>query len=207
MMSWLVNHYVELFGAVTGLIYLFLEIKQKVWLWPLGVVTSAFYIYIFFVSKFYADMGLQVYYLVISFYGWYYWLHGGKNKEANLLPVTHTPVKMVFGLVVVTVIFFFVIRFILFRFTDSPVPTGDAFTTALSITATWMLARKFIEHWWLWVVINAVSLALYVYKGLYPTSVLFVFYTTMSFVGYRQWKKELAINEVAESDKKNTSTC
>lgn len=86
---------------------------------------------------------------------------------------------------------FFIIEFILERFTDSPVPIGDAFTTALSITATWMLARKIIEHWWLWVVVDGVSLALYIYKGLYPTSVLFVFYTAMSVVGYYQWKKEM----------------
>lgn len=196
-MIWLANNYIELIGALTGLIYLYLEIKQRVWLWPLGIVTSAFYIYIFYVSKFYADMGLQFYYLFISIYGWYHWLFGGNVRAKNTLPVTHTPKSIYLPLFAASIAFFILIRFILVRYTDSPVPVGDAFTTALSITATWMLARKYIEHWWLWVVVNSVSLALYIYKGLYPTSVLFVFYTTMSVVGYYQWKKEIADTKCA----------
>ncbi|MEY1639743.1 nicotinamide riboside transporter PnuC [Tenuifilum osseticum] len=189
-MNWLQNNYIELIGAITGLIYLYLEIKQRVWLWPLGIITSAFYIYIFYESKFYADMGLQFYYLFISIYGWYHWLFGGAVKAKNSLPVTNTPKSNYLPLLAASVAFFVIIRYILVHYTDSPVPTGDAFTTALSIIATWMLARKYIEHWWLWVVVNSVSLALYLYKGLYPTSVLFVFYTTMSVVGYYQWKQE-----------------
>ena len=82
---------------------------------------------------------------------------------------------------------FYLIALVLRDYTDSPVPYGDAFTTALSITATWMLARKIIEHWWIWVVVNSVSLGLYIYKGLYPTSGLFFFYAHMSVVGYYQW--------------------
>ena len=114
----------------------------------------------------------------------------------NKLKVTHVSKKQILWLSAVTILFFFVIEYILEQHTDSPVPIGDAFTTALSITATRMLARKIIEHWWLWVIINSVSLGLYLYKGLYPTSVLFVFYTTMSFVGYYQWRKEItSINE------------
>lgn len=191
MLNWLSNNYIELIGTLTGLIYLYLEIRQNVWLWPLGIITSVFYIYIFFVSKFYADMGLQGYYLIVSFYGWYHWLHGGKKQNSGSLPISRITVKLAFWLSLVTLMLFFIIEFILERFTDSPVPIGDAFTTALSITATWMLARKIIEHWWLWVVVDGVSLALYIYKGLYPTSVLFVFYTAMSVVGYYQWKKEM----------------
>lgn len=194
MLNWLLNNYIELIGAITGLIYLYLEIKQNLWLWPLGFITSAFYVYIFFVSKFYADMGLQVYYLVISVYGLYHWLYGGNKDKVDSLSVTRITRKLVIHLSLVTIVLFFAIEYILEQYTDSPVPIGDAFTTALSITATWMLARKIIEHWWLWVIINSVSLGLYLYKGLYPTSVLFVFYTTMSFVGYYQWRKEMNTN-------------
>ncbi len=192
-MNWLSNNYIELIGAITGLIYLYFEIEQKVWLWPLGFMTSAFYVYIFYTSKFYADMGLNVYYVIISIYGFYHWLYGGNRDKVDTLPVTKTPKYLIIWLAISTVIFFILIEYALRHFTDSPVPIGDAFTTALSITATWMLARKYIEHWFLWVGINSVSLALYIYKGLYPTSVLFVFYTTMSVVGYRQWRKEMQL--------------
>ncbi|HNS31272.1 MAG TPA: nicotinamide riboside transporter PnuC [Tenuifilaceae bacterium] len=191
MINWIAQHNIEILGAVTGLIYLYLEIKEKVWLWPLGIITSAFYIYIFFVSKFYADMSLQVYYLVISIYGWWYWLRGGVKDDEEALPVTRTRKKTALLLVPITVALFALIAFVLVRFTDSPVPYGDAFTTALSITATWMLTRKMIEMWWLWMVINSVSLGLYIYKELYPTSVLFFFYFAMSIVGYVQWKKSM----------------
>lgn len=194
MISWIAEHYIEIIGALTGLIYLYLEIKQRIWLWPLGIATSAFYIYIFFVSKFYADMGLQVYYLLVSVYGWYHWYRGGDTSRGQL-PVVRLSVGLAAVLGGITLALFAFIYYILVRYTDSPVPLGDAFTTALSITATWMLARKIIEHWWLWVVVNAVSLALYLYKGLYPTSVLFLFYTLMSFVGFYQWKRRQTIQE------------
>lgn len=189
MVNWIINNYIEIIGAVTGLVYLYLEIKQKIWLWPVGFLTSAFYIYIFFASKFYADMGLQFYYLGVSLYGWWYWVHGGKKGESKTLPVSHIKPRLALILSAITIPIFVLLVFVLKNFTDSPVPYGDSFTTALSIIATWMLARKILEMWWIWMVVNAVSLALYVYKGLYPTSVLFIFYFTMSIVGYLQWKK------------------
>lgn len=191
MLIWLQNNYIEVLGAVTGLIYLYLEIRQNIWLWPLGIVTSALYIYIFFVSKFYADMGLQVYYLIISIYGWWYWLHGGKMDAKDSLPVARIDIKTTIILIPITIAIFGLIALILVKYTDSPVPYGDAFTTALSITATWMLARKIIDMWWLWMIVNAVSLGLYIYKGLYPTSVLFLFYFSMSIVGFIEWKKAM----------------
>jgi nicotinamide mononucleotide transporter len=191
MIIWLQTHYIELIGSIAGLIYLYLEIKQKIWLWPFGLVTSALYIYVFFVSKFYADMGLQFYYLFISIYGWWHWIYGGNKHSKGELPVSRLKFNVGIYLLAVSVIIFIALVFILKNYTDSPVPYGDSFTTALSIIATWMLARKILEMWWIWVVVNGVSLALYVYKGLYPTSVLFVFYTTMSFVGYMQWKRSM----------------
>ncbi|HZJ73445.1 MAG TPA: nicotinamide riboside transporter PnuC [Perlabentimonas sp.] len=191
MLSWLQGHYIEVIGAVTGVIYLFLEIKQKIWLWPFGFITSAFYVYIFFTSKFYADMSLQFYYLGVSLYGWWNWHYGGNRESSNSLPVTRIKPKLTLKLSLFTLTVFAILVFVLKEFTDSPVPIGDAFTTALSITATWMLAKKLLEMWWLWVVANLVSLILYIYKGLYPTSILFLFNFTMSIVGYVQWKKSM----------------
>lgn len=190
MMEWLLNNYIEVLGALTGLIYLYLEIRQKIWLWPLGIVTSAFYIYIFFDSKFYADMGLQFYYLAISIYGWHKWLRGVGEGGKELL-VTNITRKLILRLALASVVIFAFLAFILIQFTDSPVPYGDSFTTALSIVATWMLTHKILQMWWLWMVVNLVSLILYIHKGLYPTSVLFLFYFAMSVVGYLQWKRSM----------------
>lgn len=196
-MDWLSNHYIEVFGALTGILYVILEIRQNIWLWPLGLITSSVYIWVFFTSKFYADMGLQTYYVIISIYGWYWWLKGGKKYDKESLPVTGISMKLTTILAAVFIVLFALIYFILVKYTDSPLPLGDAFTTALSIVATWMLARKIIEHWILWVVADLVSMALYIYKGLYPTVVLFAVYTIMAVIGYNEWRKTMLNGERA----------
>jgi len=187
MIDWAAEHYIELFGAVTGIIYVFLEIRQKMWLWPLGILTSAIYIIVFFNSKFYADMGLQFYYLAISIFGWYWWKKGGESHGSGNLPVTGIPARQAYGALITFALLFASIWIILSFFTDSPLPGWDSFTTSISIIATWMLARKYIEHWMLWVVANTVSMGLYIYKELYPTVILFSVYTVMAVVGYLKW--------------------
>ncbi|HSH52142.1 MAG TPA: nicotinamide riboside transporter PnuC, partial [Bacteroidales bacterium] len=94
-------------------------------------------------------------------------------------------------LVLATAVLFGIIAFILVNFTDSEIPYWDAFTTAGSFVATWMLARKIIEHWLIWIIVDAVSLGLYIYKGLYATVILFAVYTLLAIIGYIEWKKEL----------------
>jgi nicotinamide mononucleotide transporter len=209
MMHWLSDHYIEIFGAVTGIIYVFLEIRQTIWLWPIGIITSAVYIWIFFSSKFYADMSLQVYYLVISVLGWYWWLKGTGRRaegtgpineevkrregkgEKEKLPVTRIRLRTAFMLTFVFVLLYGMLFLILTNFTDSPVPAWDSFITALSIVATWMLARKIFEHWYLWIIVNFVSSCLFIIKGLYPTVILYVIYGIMSFAGLVAWKKTI----------------
>jgi nicotinamide mononucleotide transporter len=191
MWEWLSQHYIELVGAATGLLFLRFEIKQNPLLWPLGLLTSLFYIYIFFDSKFYADMGLQVYYVFISIYGWYYWLRGSGNADGKTgVPITRVDKFQMLTYGAITIPIFVLISQILIHFSDSPLPYWDALTTALSITATWMLARKIMEHWMVWIVVNAISLGLYFYKGLYPTTVLFIFYTVLSFNGFVVWRRD-----------------
>ena len=187
--NWLSQNYIEVLGALTGLIYLYFSIRQIIWLWPLGIITSVFYIYVFYQTKFYADMGLQVYYFFISFYGWYNWIYGKTGNERLL--IQHAGLKILTVLFILTVLLTYIIAKVLIEFTDSPLPYWDAFTTAGSILATWMLARKMIEHWLFWIVIDAVSIGLYIYKGLYPTVVLFFVYFSMAIVGYINWKKDL----------------
>ena len=185
------NNYIELLGTIFGLLYILLSIKQNIWCWPVGLITSALYIYVFLVTKFYADMGLQVYYLVVSIYGWYHWMFGAKSRKQDDLKIAKTNIRLAVVLVIITALLFAVIAYILVNYTDSEIPYWDSFTTAASFVATWMLARKLIEHWLIWIVVDAVSLGLYIYKGLYPTVILFAVYTILAFVGYLEWKREL----------------
>jgi nicotinamide mononucleotide transporter len=196
--SWLADNYIEVFGAVTGIIYVFLEIKQKIWLWPVGILTSAVYIWIFFVSKIYADMSLQGYYLAISVLGWYWWTRGrdgerGRRGEGEKEELHVTRLKLKTGIVLsgVFILLFFAMWLILTRLTDSPVPVRDAFITSLSVVATWMLARKIYEHWYLWIIVNFVSAVLFMARGLYPTVILYLIYGIMSFAGLKAWKKTI----------------
>ncbi len=222
--DWISSNYIEIFGAVTGIIYVFLEIKQTIWLWPVGILTSAVYIWVFFTSKIYADMSLQVYYLVISVLGWYWWTRASASTEVSAgkaglraqsaeqgvegkgpeevsvskgerekeeLQVTRLTFRIGIILTIVFVLLYLAMWIVLTRLTDSPVPVRDAFITSLSIIATWMLARKIYEHWYLWIVVNFVSAVLFMTRGLYPTVILYIVYGVMSFGGLVAWKKTI----------------
>ena len=185
---------IEIIGAVIGLTYLFLEYKANVWLWPVGILMSLFYVVIFFHGKFYADAAIYLYYIGANTYGLIQWTRSRKQpieedgKTAELA-ITHVPAKRILPLVAITIILWIVLYGILKTVTDSPVPIGDAFTTAVSIVAMWMLAQKYLEQWLLWIVVNIVSTALYFWKGLYPTGILFIVYVIVAVLGYMKWKK------------------
>ncbi len=193
--SWFSGNYVEVLGVVTSLVYLYFSVRQIIWLWPFGIISSALFILIFFNSKFYADMGLQVYYLGVSIYGWIYWSRGAVDQnEKSTLPVCRISRQLAMVLSVTGIVIMLGIVYVLKNFTDSDVPWGDGFTTAGSIVATWMLARKVLEHWLVWVVVDSVAAGLYFYKGLYPSFLLYLIFTIIAVVGYFQWKRSLSEN-------------
>ena len=199
MINWLLQNWVVLVGTVFALVYLYLSVRENIWLWPVGFLASFFYLIFYFQSRLYADMGLQVYYLVVSVYGWFHWM--GRRKGPQM-PETNLPtlsigfnqwMKYLSLLLVLTIIIYFILKYLpgYINLPDSELPLGDAFTTAGGIVATWMLAQKILENWLVWIVINGFSLGMYVYKELYITVFLFIIYTAMSVVGYYKWKKQM----------------
>jgi nicotinamide mononucleotide transporter len=176
---------IEIIGAIISLLYLRLEYKANIWLWPVGVITPLIYIYIFFVSKFYAIMGINVYYLFACIYGWYCWKKNASEESGS--GIARLPRRVVWKLFSIFAGLFVLIAWLLARYTDSPVPYGDALTSALSIVAMWMLAHKYAEQWLVWLVANSISAGLYFWMGLYPTSILFLIYAIVSIFGYRKW--------------------
>ena len=163
MFNWFQANYIEIIGAFTGLLYLYFSINQKIWLWPLGIITSIFYVYIFYNSKLYADMGLNFYYVLISFYGWYNWIFGEKTKDTKQIQVTklnfsgwiYTTVSIIILWVILAIVLLKIP--VLIDIPPSDLPYWDSFTTAASIVATYLLARKKIEQWILWIIIDAIS--------------------------------------------------
>ena len=195
--SWLIGYYVEILGVIeilgfiTSLVYLYFAVRQIIWLWPFGILSSALFIIIFFGSKFYADMGLQVYYLGVSIYGWIYWSRGNTSESRGQRPVSRVSGRMSLTLLAAAMVLLFGIVYLLKTYTDSDVPWGDGFTTAFSIVATWMLARKILEHWLVWILVDTVAAGLYIYKGLYPTAVLYIIYSIIAVVGFYRWRHSI----------------
>lgn len=190
--------WLEYFGVLTGFLYLWFEMKQKPVMWIIGGICSVIYVFVFGFARIYADMGFNVYNAVISLYGFIQWRKSLTNgagitqvqKDDDKIEYVHLNVQQ-FLRIISTTIFIYGIIFVFLRsFTDSPIPQGDAFTTTLSIVATWMLARRIIEHWIFWIVINVVSIYLYYMRGLYPTMFLYTFYAGAALMGYMIWKKK-----------------
>lgn len=194
MIEYIKNNWLEWFGVITGLLYIFLEIRQRTSMWLIGFLTSFVFVIVFFQSKLYADMMLNVYYVIMSVYGFWLWK---KNRTETDVPetdceITYQNLSLWLGsvLAVISVALYWGIAGVLRHFTDSPVPYGDAFPTALSLIATWMLAKKYLEQWLIWIVVNIFSIGLFVYRGLYPTAFLFLVYGVLSIVGYLKWKAD-----------------
>lgn len=189
--EWLLVNKIEVLGAILGILYIRFSIRQNIFTWPTGILTSALYIIVFFNSALYASMMLQFYYVGISVYGWYYWLNGKRDDNKSLLPIQTANKKLWIKLVVIFAVLYVIILFVLIRFSDSDVPYLDSLTTSLSIVATWMLAKKYIENWIIWIIADTVSVGLYIFKSLWPTVILFVVYTILAYFGYIEWKKDL----------------
>lgn len=184
----------EWFGVISGILYLWLEIKQHRWMWVVGFLTSLAYVFIFFFAKVYADMGLNIYYVVISIYGFVQWSRKVESTE-NAHPdetiiYRHLTLGLFVKILLATLLVFGLIWYFLSHFTDSPIPIGDACTTSIGIIATWMLAKRIVEHWIFWVVVNTLSVYLYYLRDLRPTMLLYICYAILSVLGWYSWTRK-----------------
>lgn len=179
--------YLEIAGTLAGLLYLWFEYKASIWLWPVSIIMPAIYIIVYYQARLYADSGISIYYLLAGIYGWWAWAkHTVKGKEKS---IAFTPRRLIVPLFFVLSIVFMLIGSVLSAYTNSTVPWWDSFTTALSIIAMWMLARKYVEQWLVWLVVDVASCGLYIYKELYFTSFLYGLYAVIAFFGYLKWKQ------------------
>ena len=182
-------NYLEILGAFVGLIYLWLEYKASIYLWIASIVMPAIYLVVYYKAGLYADAGINIYYLLAAVYGWTFWTFGGKNNKKGELPIAHTPARLILPLTLIFLISFLAIGWILVTFTDSTVSWPDSFTTALSIVGMWMLARKYVEQWLVWIGVDMVSSGLYIYKELNFTAALYGLYAIIAIFGYSKWKR------------------
>lgn len=179
----------EVLGTLVGLIYLWLEYRASIYLWIASVIMPAIYIFVYYEAGLYADFGINIYYLGAAVYGWLVWKYGHKSADLHELPITKMPKRSWLKALVVFLVAQFLIAWILINFTDSDVPWWDAFTTALSVVGMWMLARKYLEQWGVWMIVDMVCIGLYIYKELYFTAGLYAFYAIVAVFGWMNWKK------------------
>lgn len=176
----------EVLGFITGAICVWLTVKQNIWNWPIGLTSNFFYIILFFEAKLYADMSLQLVYIVLGILGWYWWLHGGVNRTRLLVSRVSPFTAGILG--VITIIATAGMTLFL-QSTNDSAPFLDALTTVLSLVAQYMLTRKLLENWSIWITVDIIYIGLYAYKVLYLTSVLYGVFLVMCLVGLWQWRK------------------
>lgn len=181
-------NYLEIAGTVAGLVYLYLEYKASVWLWAASIVMPAIYLGVYYQAGLYADFGISIYYIIASLYGAVCWLRGNRGDD-EAVGITSFPKKLYAPIFLTIAVLMLLMGLILRRFTDSTVPWADAFTTSLSIVAMWMLARKYLEQWIMWIIADIACAILYVYKDLWFTGGLYALYAVIAVFGYLKWKR------------------
>jgi nicotinamide mononucleotide transporter len=176
----------EVLGFITGAVSVWLTVKQNIWNWPIGIANSAFYVIVFFQARLFADSSLNVFYVALGFLGWYWWLKGGEHRTA--LNVGRVSRLSALVLAAVGLAGTAGMTVFLASIHDSA-PFLDALTTVLSLIAEYMLARKLLENWGVWITADVIYIGLYTYRSLYLTAVLYVLFLTMCVVGLVSWRR------------------
>lgn len=180
----------EVLGVLFGILSVWLTTRENVWCWPTGLVNVGLFIAVFYHARLYADMGLQAVYVALCLYGWYEWLHGGKDH--GVLHVSRTPPSAAGILAALGTGFAVALGLLLRRYTDASLPLLDSTLTSFSLVAQWMQTRKWLETWWAWIAVDVVYVGMYVYKRLYPTAGLYAVFLLLAVLGLRAWRASLA---------------
>ncbi|RAY13517.1 nicotinamide riboside transporter PnuC [Actinomadura craniellae] len=185
----------ELLGFGTGVVTVWFVVRQNILNWPLGLANVILLGLVFLDSGLYADAGLQIVYVALQAYGWWQWLHGGRDHGP--LAVTRTTRAEWAALLTAGALTAAALTWLLSTHTDSTVPFWDATTTAISLMATYGQCRKRLESWWLWITADLIYIPLYAHKGLHLTSGLYVIFLGLCVLGLLSWRADLRIRTTA----------
>jgi nicotinamide mononucleotide transporter len=179
---------IEITATVFGLVCVWFTIKQNIWCWPTGLVQVILYIYVFYMAKLYSDSILQAIYIPMQIYGWYYWLYGDKSKAPPV--VTTEPTRMKVLWMTVILVGATIWGYIMKTYTNAACPYPDAFIVVTSLVAQWLMSKKKLESWVLWVIVDMVAVGVYFYKSLYFTTGLYAVYIGMATAGLLAWRRD-----------------
>jgi nicotinamide mononucleotide transporter len=189
ILNWFLNlNLLEVFGVITGTLCVYLAAKNNILNWPTAIVSVVIYIFIFYDARLYADMGLQVYFLGMNIYGWYYWSRRTTEHKVPIASITKKQLLLSFAGVV---FFTLILGTLLYRSTDASFPYIDSFCTACSLIAQVFLARKVLQNWLIWILVDAVYVGVYISKDLYLTAGMYALYIYIAALGFIEWRREL----------------
>lgn len=186
ILQYILRNPYEVSGFIATLICVWLNVKENVWGWLFAILASFCYIKLFYDIRLLGDMLLQIFFIAVSVYGWYEWLYGGKSHSK--LTISQTPLQLVLPVFVIFLVSVFSFAFFL-KWIGGDLIWFDAITTVISLLAQWMMARKYLENWLLWIFVDVVYVGMYVYKAVYLTALLYLILLIMAAMGYYSWKK------------------
>lgn len=187
----------ETSGVITGILCVYLAAKNKILNWPIAIISVVIYIFIFWETKLYADMGLQVYFLIMNFYGWYFWSRKDQTKK---VPVSSITLKEITLSIIGIAVFTALLGFPLYRNTNASFPFIDSFCTACSLVAQIFLARKVMENWLIWIFVDIIYVGVYIAKDLHLTAGMYALYIYIAAMGYVEWRKEYRISKTTQEE-------
>ena len=187
MTDFILAHWLDITTTILGLLYILFEYRASVWLWFVGFLMQTLGIVLYYQKGLYADCGMEFYYLSMTVYGYWKWVHGSSEKKE--LPITKFPRKLIIPWCALMLALWGIIYWLLVTFTNSNVPMADSFTTALSIVGIWALAHKYLEQWFIWIAVDVVTCILYFYKDIPFKGGLYALYVIIAIFGYRKWKR------------------
>lgn len=181
----------DITATIVGLVYIWLEYKASIYLWIVGIIMPLIDIFLYYAAGLYADFGMAIYYALAATYGYVVWKFGKRNNQGTKeeLPITHFKQSQILPAILAFLVIWLIIYEILVLFTNSDVPITDSFANALSFIGLWALARKYLEQWIIWIIVDIVLSALYIYKGIPFKAGLYALYVIIAIAGYHKWKK------------------
>jgi nicotinamide mononucleotide transporter len=181
----------ETIAVVCILANVWLTVRQNIWCWPVGAVGTSLYIYIFFQAKLYSDTGLNVFFLVMQFYGWYQWTRGPVEHARSLSAVTRLKRRGWIVTIAGVLGGAALLGTVMHRYTDAALPYPDALIALLSVFAQFLMTRKVLENWTLWIITDVLSIGVFSIKSLYLTAGLYALFLALCVEGYREWSREM----------------
>jgi nicotinamide mononucleotide transporter len=184
----------EIIAAAVGAWSVWLSVRQNILSWPTAIVNVVLYTIVFYEAKLYADMGLQVIYAVLSIYGWYQWLYGGEGHTT--LHVSRTARSLAVQLALIAATGAVLLGSLLHRTTDAALPYMDSALTSTSLVAQWMMTKKLLENWAVWISVDVLYVGMFIYKGLYVTAVLYAVFLCLAVKGWIDWRESMRAGTV-----------